>query len=164
MLKFTKYSSLCLFTAAWFASADIHGHVVRVLDGDTVEVLEPGNRLTRVRLAGIDAPEKSQPFGQRSRQALTALTADKSVHVSGSTQDRYGRLLGTIWSDTTDINAVQVKTGMAWAYRYHDRASVAEYVGLERLARESRSGLWADPSPVEPWRWRTMKKGGQASH
>ena len=86
---------------------------MRVLDGDTVEVLEPGNRLTRVRLAGIDAPEKSQPFGQRSRQALTALTADKSVHVSGSTQDRYGRLLGTIWSDTTDINAVQVKTGMA---------------------------------------------------
>lgn len=112
MLKFTKYSSLCLFTAARFASADIHGHVVRVLDGDTVEVLEPGNRLTRVRGWHRCAGKESAlwpafPTGADrtdGRQVSACLWKYR---------DRYGRLLGTIWSDTTDINAVQVKTGMA---------------------------------------------------
>lgn len=86
-----------MFVVAFSASADISGRIVRVLDGDTVELLEPGDRLTRVRLAGIDAPEKSQPFGQRSRQELSSMVAQRPVTVTGSETDRYGRLLGTLW-------------------------------------------------------------------
>lgn len=99
---------------AFSASADISGRIVRVLDGDTVEMLEPGNQLTRVRLAGIDAPEKSQPFGQRSRQELSSMVAQRHVTVTGSDTDRYGRLLGTVWLGVKDVNAEQIRKGLAW--------------------------------------------------
>lgn len=79
--------SIVMIVLTFSASADISGRVVRVLDGDTVEILETGNRLTRVRLAGIDAPEKSQPFGQRSRQALSSMVAHRNRH-----RRRYGSL------------------------------------------------------------------------
>lgn len=84
-----KFCSLVLFVVAFSASADIIGRIVRVLDGDTVEVLEPGNQLTRIRLAGIDAPEKSQPFGQRSRQELSSMVAQRHVTVTGSDTDGF---------------------------------------------------------------------------
>ncbi|WP_412097281.1 thermonuclease family protein [Citrobacter braakii] len=71
--------SIVMIVLTFSASADVSGRVVRVLDGDTVEILETGNRVTRVRLAGIDAPEKSQPFGQRSRQALSSMVAQRTV-------------------------------------------------------------------------------------
>jgi len=111
---------------SFYSYADIRGHVVRILDGDTIEVLQANNELTRIRLNGIDAPEKAQPFGQRSRQALTAMIAGKAVHIAGNNLDRYDRLLGTVWYDLTDINAVQVINGMAWAYRYRGSSQKTE--------------------------------------
>lgn len=75
--------AMILIFVTFTASADISGRIVRVLDGDTVEVLETGNRLTRVRLAGIDAPEKSQPFGQRSRQELSTMVTQRTVTITG---------------------------------------------------------------------------------
>ncbi|MFY7295282.1 thermonuclease family protein [Enterobacter cloacae complex sp. IR5457] len=155
-------TQLCCATTLLFVSfnsyADIRGRVVRILDGDTLEVLQQNGELTRVRLNGIDAPEKAQPFGQRSRQALTEMTAGKVVHIAGNNRDRYDRLLGTVWYDSKDINAVQVLTGMAWAYRYRGKAVIPAYAGLEKTARKDRTGLWAEPAPVEPWRWRKMQK------
>lgn len=155
-------TQLCCATTltifSFYSHADIRGHVVRILDGDTIEVLQANNELTRVRLDGIDAPEKAQPFGQRSRQALTAMIAGKAVHIAGNNRDRYDRLLGTVWYDSTDINAVQVITGMAWAYRYRGKAMVPAYADLEETARKNRKGLWAEPAPAEPWRWRKMQK------
>lgn len=96
---------LALTAVALFARADINGRVVRVLDGDTVDVLEASGERTRVRLAGIDAPEKAQPFGQRSRQMLNARIAQQSVLITGEERDLYGRLLGTIWLGNEDMNA-----------------------------------------------------------
>jgi len=83
-----------------------------VLDGDTIEVLHDSGTRSRVRLAGIDAPEKKQPFGQRSRQSLSELVSQKHVSITGEEYDRYGRLLGTVWSGQTDINAVQLQKVM----------------------------------------------------
>lgn len=103
-----QLSALVLLVVTFPAGTDISGRIVRVLDGDTVEVLDTGNHLTRVRLAGIDAPEKSQPFGQRSRQELTSMVAQRSVIVRGCDTDRYGRLLGTVWLGTKDVNAAQI--------------------------------------------------------
>lgn len=85
------------------------------------------------------------------------MTAGKVVHISGNKHDRYGRLLGTIWYESTDINAVQVKTGMAWAYRYQEKAVIPAYADLEVEARKSRAGLWVEPAQVEPWHWRKMQ-------
>lgn len=153
-------TQLCCATTLLFVSfnshADIRGSVVRVLDGDTIEVLQEDNELTRVRLNGIDAPEKAQPFGQRSRQALTAMIAGKVVHIAGNNRDRYGRLLGTVWYDSADINAIQVIHGMAWAYRYKGKAMVQAYAEREEKACKNRTGLWEEPAPVEPWRWRKL--------
>lgn len=150
--------AMILIFVTFTASADISGRIVRVLDGDTVEVLETGYRLTRVRLAGIDAPEKSQPFGQHSRQELSSLVAQRTVTVTGEDTDRYGRLLGTVWLGATDVNAEQIRKGLAWAYRYHGKPARADYALLEAEARQHATGLWSVPGQTEPWRWRNMKK------
>lgn len=151
-----KFCSLVLFVVAFSASADISGRIVRVLDGDTVEMLEPGNQLARIRLAGIDAPEKSQPFGQRSRQELSSIVAQRHVTVTGSDTDRYGRLLGTVWLGVTDVNAEQIRKGLAWAYRYHGKPARPDYAVLEAESRRQAVGLWSEPGPTEPWRWRSL--------
>ncbi|HGX3398360.1 TPA: thermonuclease family protein [Enterobacter hormaechei] len=151
-----KFCSLVLFVVAFSASADISGRIVRVLDGDTVEMLEPGNQLTRIRLAGIDAPEKSQPFGQRSRQELSSMVALRHVTVTGSDTDRYGRLLGTVWLGVTDVNAELIRKGLAWAYRYHGKPARSDYAVLETEARRQSVGLWSEPGQTEPWRWRSL--------
>lgn len=140
------------------ARADFDGRVVRILDGDTIETLSASGQSVRIRLAGIDAPEKNQPFGQRSRQALSALLAQKAVQITGDKNDQYGRLLGTVWMEGTDVNALQVKNGMAWAYRYHGRAINPQYEQLENMAKGNSIGLWSVPGQTEPWRWRQASK------
>lgn len=146
-----------LFVFSPLSQADFSGRVVRVIDGDTVSVLS-GKEMYRVRLNGIDAPESKQAYGQRSKQSLIALAAQKNVLVIGNKQDRYGRYLGTIMNGNLNINAEQVKTGMAWAYRFHGKATDMNMLFLEKMARSSGVGLWADPNPVEPWKWRRSEK------
>lgn len=148
-----KVLPLIMLSIPLVAEADITGKIVRVLDGDTVEILA-GNVATRVRLNGIDAPEKAQPFGQRSRQALTAIVGGKTVLAVGEKRDRYGRLLATLILDGRDINATQVYSGMAWVYRYKGLATEPEYLRYERDARTARRGLWSEKEPVEPSIWR----------
>ena len=146
--------SLC-FSAA-FAAGDFHGKAVRVLDGDTVDVLTPENQMIRVRLANIDAPEKSQAFGQRSRQNLTSLIAGHMVEVRVQNQDQYGRQVGRIIANGVEANTEQVRAGMAWVYtRYNqDRRLPA----IEAQAKRDQLGLWADPHPLEPWLYRRQNK------
>ncbi|EDK1561927.1 nuclease [Salmonella enterica subsp. enterica serovar Newport] len=144
---------LVLLHLPFCAQADISGKVVRVLDGDTVEIMNEGSA-TRVRLNGIDAPEKAQPYGQRSKQTLTKLVGGKMVKAVGSQRDRYGRLLATLMFDGRDINATQVYSGMAWVYRYQGHAIEPAYLRYEQEARTARRGLWSDKKPVEPAIWR----------
>lgn len=129
----------------------LHGRVVRVIDGDTVVVLVDRQQV-HVRLSQIDAPEHNQPWGNRSKQQLAALVARREVVVEDDGRDRYGRTIGEIFVDGQDINRAMVAAGMAWAYRQylHD----ASLLGIERTARTEHRGLWADPAPVPPWEWR----------
>lgn len=127
------------------------------LDGDTVQVLADG-KMQKVRLNGIDAPESGQPFGQRSKQNLLKLAAQKQTEVIASSTDRYGRWLGTLIIDGININAEQVKTGMAWAYRYRGHATDINMLRLETAAKENKVGLWSTPNPVEPWKWREKQR------
>ncbi|EIN0583660.1 thermonuclease family protein [Salmonella enterica subsp. enterica serovar Newport] len=143
------FPALCL--------ADFSGRIVRVIDGDTVQVLSD-SKMMKVRLSGIDAPESGQPFGQRSKQNLLNLAAQKQVNVIADTTDRYGRWLGTLMIDGLNINAEQIKAGMAWAYRYHGHASDKEMMELEDTARRHKIGLWSSSSPIEPWKWRRVNK------
>lgn len=141
------------------ASAEVLlGRVVGVTDGDTVTVLNPDNRPVKVRLAGIDAPERKQAFGQRSKDTLAQWVAGQSVTVSYDKTDRYGRVVGKIEVDGQDINRAMLSSGMAWFYRKyaHELTAVDRvlYEAAETTAKEKRLGLWVDAAPIPPWDWR----------
>lgn len=133
------------------------GRVVRILDGDTYEVLAAGNKLVRVRMMGIDAPEKNQPFGQRSKQTLGILCGGQTVSVQPTGIDRYGRVLAyTFNRQGMNINAEMVRRGMAWHYtQYSNDPQLAD---AERFAQRNRVGLWIDPNPLAPWDFRKFRR------
>lgn len=148
---------LVLVTAepAW---ADFSGKVIGVLDGDTVDVLVD-DRPVRVRLSEIDAPEKRQAFGTRSRQALSAMVFGQIVTVQGQGLDWRGkRTVGRIVFEGRDVNRAMVAAGMAWVYPQYvkDRSLYA----VEADARGAERGLWADKEPIPPWQWRSAKRVG----
>ncbi len=136
----------------------ILGRVVGVTDGDTLTVLDAGSQQHKIRLAGIDAPEKSQPFGSSSKQNLSDLAYGKSIAVEWSKQDRYGRTVGKVLVSGQDVNLMQVRAGMAWWYRdYAKEQSLADrrlYEQAEQQARAQHVGLWRDAKPLPPWDFR----------
>ncbi|EBG2226453.1 hypothetical protein FHZ05_24255 [Salmonella enterica] len=131
---------------------EIQGKVIRVLDGDTIEVLQD-KKSVRIRLANIDAPEKKQAFGRWSTNQLKTLLAGQSVTVSYTQTDRYGRIIGRVFTTNgTDASRFMVQSGAAWVYeRYNEDESLP---ALQREAQEQKRGLWADANPVPPWEWR----------
>jgi endonuclease YncB( thermonuclease family) len=144
---------------AWSAAAfaDFSGKVVAVKDGDTLEVMKEGVAV-RVRLYGIDCPEKGQAFGQRAKQFASDLAFGKAVKVIEKDRDRYGRTVGeVILEDGRSLNQELVRAGLAWWYRQYAKND-AELKTLEREARDAKSGLWADADPVPPWNWRRGKR------
>ncbi|MBI4291294.1 MAG: thermonuclease family protein [Betaproteobacteria bacterium] len=139
--------ALCV-SPAW---ADFTGKVVAVADGDTITVLKDREQV-KVRLVEIDAPEKGQAFGNKSKQALSDLVYGKQVEVKERGKDQYKRTLGRIYRDGSDVNAEMVRLGMAWVYdRYATDRTLYQ---IQTEAKAERRGLWADPKPVAPWEWR----------
>jgi endonuclease YncB( thermonuclease family) len=136
------------------------GKVIKVTDGDTVTVLDHTNTQHRIRLQGIDAPERKQAFGNTSRKHLANLVAGKTVTVKWDKRDRYGRIVGIVYIDGQDINLEQLKAGMAWFYRYYQKELSPEnrklYAQAEAEARGNKMGLWQDKNPMPPWEWRRL--------
>jgi endonuclease YncB( thermonuclease family) len=159
-----------LLLAPLSACADIlSGRVVRVVDGDTVYVLDAAKTQHKIRLAGIDAPERGQPFGRRSKERMAELVAGKHADVDWYKEDRWGRLIGTIWVATPECRAAPcpktldaglglITSGLAWHFRKYAHEQSAEgrerYAFAEEEARAKGAGLWADPDPIAPWDWR----------
>jgi endonuclease YncB( thermonuclease family) len=141
----------------------VEGEVVAIADGDTLTVLDRDKRQHRVRLLGIDAPERGQDFGERSRQSLADLVFNKQVHVVVPKLDRYGRKLGKVTLGRTDVNLEQLRAGMAWYYRQYESDVFKEdrvaYNQAEREAKAAKRGLWADPRPTPPWEFRRGERG-----
>lgn len=139
------------------AFADFSGRVVGVTDGDTIKVLHNG-RAEKIRLHGIDCPEKGQPFGTKAKQFTSEMVFGKTVTLHVTDRDRYGRTVAdVILSDGRVLNRELVAAGLARWYRQYSRdASLGQ---LEAEARAAQQGLWADPHPIAPWCWRKMQKG-----
>ncbi len=134
----------------------VSGRVVSIADGDTVTVLDENNQQHRIRLAGIDTPERGQPFGQAARDAIGAMCFNRYVIVRVDETDRYGRLVGWIEVDGQSVNQRLLRDGMAWHYKqYNKSVTLAE---LEREAQQQRRGLWSDPNPIAPWQWRKRQR------
>lgn len=132
--------------------------VVGISDGDTITVLTTERHQRKIRLAGIDAPEKKQPFGQRSKQHLSDWVFGRDVVLDCGKVDRYRRDVCVVLIDGRDANLAQVAAGLAWWYRKYAREQTAQqrldYEAAETRAREARVGLWVDHEPVPPWEWR----------
>jgi endonuclease YncB( thermonuclease family) len=137
------------------AHADFNGKVVAVTDGDTITVLRDHEQV-KVRLLEIDAPEKKQPFGNKSKQSLSDLCFNKTALLTDKGKDRYGRTLARVQCDGVDANAEQVRLGMAWVYDHYvtDRSLYQ----LQDEAKTAKRGLWADPSPMSPWEFRHARR------
>lgn len=153
--------SLCMLPRLAMAAA-WSGLVVGVSDGDTLKVLDERRQTHTIRLMGIDAPEKAQAFGQRSKQSLSELAQGQRVLVEASKRDKYGRMVGKVLSeDGRDLCLEQIQRGMAWHYRKYAAEQAAEdralYRDAEQMAQASRLGLWQAPDPTPPWVWRQAK-------
>ena len=151
---------LCLAGSSSLRAETLSGRIVGVADGDTVTLLDSQKGLTKIRLHQIDAPEKKQDFGQRSKQSLSELIYGKTVKVDVADIDKYGRTVGKIWSGAMDINLEQVKRGMAWVYEKY--AEEPAYFAAERTARMNRTGLWNQPNPTPPWEYRHPNRGSES--
>jgi endonuclease YncB( thermonuclease family) len=129
--------------------------VVSVHDGDTLRAIDEGKAEQRIRLHGIDAPERGQPFGNVARDRLAALTMGQAVAVDVEDRDRYGRTVARLEAGGLDVCRQMVADGLAWHYtRYSDDERLA---AAEREARAARRGLWRDAAPVAPWDWRASE-------
>ena len=144
---------VCLSTSAYANS--FSGKLVKVIDGDTVEVMHDG-KSERIRLAQIDSPEKGQPFGQAATRYVLDVAAHAIVTVQVETVDRYGRTVGEVFlPDGSNLSKLIVGAGYAWQYKKYSKDP--EYADLEDQARRGSLGLWQDKSPVPPWEWRKRK-------
>ncbi len=142
---------------------ELAGIGYRVLDGDTIKLKSPTGVITTVRLDQIDAPEKSQPWGNRSKQLLFGLVGNKALCISGKKHDRYGRLIGEVHTAQTDVNREMIRLGGAWAYRTYLRDQ--SLLELENEAHAAKRGLWKMPpaETVPPWEFRKARRSGKTT-
>lgn len=155
LLAFILILAFQIVSARFSFAATVQGRCVGVSDGDTVTLLV-GRKEEKVRLFGIDAPEKAQPFGLRAKQYASSLVFGRQVTLERSDTDRYGRTVGKVFVNGRSLNEEMLRAGLAWHYAAysHDPG----FAMLERRARLERRGLWADPIPVPPWEFRRVKR------
>jgi endonuclease YncB( thermonuclease family) len=162
---------LLLLSHACLQAETITGRVIKVTDGDTVDILDAEHVKHHVRLAGIDAPESKQPFGARAQQKLSALVFGQQVRFEWSKRDRRERPVGVLYvapsgcevcEQAVDTGYEVLKAGLAWHYKQYQREQTPKdrqrYSQGEIDARGQQIGLWVDPEPIPPWEWRKAKK------
>ena len=163
MTPWGRVSGLLILLLWWFipalaAGAVYEGRVVKVIDGDTIETLDSAKHTERVRISGIDAPERKQAFGTQAKQRLTDLVGGQAVTVYWDKRDRYGRVVGKVVVEGRDVGLAMVREGYAWWYRkYADEQSAVDqvlYGAAELAARGAKRGLWRDQDPLPPWEYR----------
>lgn len=150
-----------------------HGQVIKVADGDTITLLNHDGSKLKIRMLGIDAPERNQKHGLAAGQWLKDRLLNKKVALNTSEKDRYGRIVAKVWAARVDcreatcpleedINLTLVKLGHAWWYKAYaknqPKADRAIYEQAQQMARRERLGLWAHPEPLPPWEFRRKQR------
>jgi micrococcal nuclease len=134
------------------------GKVVKVADGDTITVLQE-TRQVKIRLYGIDCPEKRQAFGRRAKLFTSNKVFGKTVEVEPVDLDRYGRTVAVVRIEHIVLNEKLIEEGLAWVYlRYCHSARCLHWERLQARAQQRKLGLWQDPRPVAPWEFRKNKR------
>ena len=135
----------CVFNVAH--AEEFSAKIIVVIDGDTV-VIRRASGLLKIRLAEIDAPEKDQIFGDQSKLSLSGMVLGKQVKVTSRAFDKYKRMVALLSINGLDVNAEQVRRGMAWEY------GSKRLIAVQEEARKAARGLWAQSNPTPPWEWR----------
>jgi endonuclease YncB( thermonuclease family) len=164
-----RFLQIVLLASALGATAvhgrDFDGRIIGIQDGDTVTVLDSAKQQHRVRIVGIDAPEKAQAFGASAKENLSRLAFGKQADVRCSKRDRYGREVCNVFVAARDVGLEQVRSGYAWWFREYAREQSPEdrktYADAESEARAARRGLWRDAVPIAPWDWRRQARGAE---
>lgn len=138
------------------------GQVIKVYDGDTILIKDPTGKTTRIRLKGIDAPENKQAYGPEAAEKMTGLSLNKTAEVQWSDVDQYGRTIGKVLIDGTDVCLEMIKAGLAWHFKQYQTGQSqddrVDYDKAEKEAREQHKGLWADDHPTPPWEFRRQER------
>jgi len=133
-------------------TAQIVGRAVGITDGDTFTLLKKDSISIKVRLYGIDCPEKGQPFSNICKKYLSDLIFNKAVRLEEKGKDRYGRTIAIVFLGTININESLLADGIAWHYKYFDKNP--RWAALEKSAKDNKKGLWKDDNAIPPWEWR----------
>lgn len=151
-------SSLLLLCSIGVHADELTGRVIDVASGDSITIVDASNTELKVRLSGIDAPEKQQPFGTESKKSLADLVYGKEVTVNWIKRDYHKRVVGKVMLNKMDVNLEQVKRGMAWVFKHFvdDPYSQdqSDYVDAQEVAEDRRLGLWSQKDPIPPWEFR----------
>lgn len=165
MLRKLAVSLALLLASAALYAETLTGKVIKIADGDTITILDRDNQQYRVRVAGIDAPERKQPYYEASKQNLASLAFGRIATVEWKKHDKYRRIVGHVRVGGEDVGLAQVRAGLAWWYRDFARDQTPGdrklYEAAEIDARGSHLGLWRDPAPLEPKRARHPDKVSQ---
>lgn len=146
-----------MFILIWMLSVcayaqQIRGKVIKVSDGDTVTLLTDDYTQVKVRLFGIDCPEKNQDFGQKARRFVADQCLQKNVLVEKKGEDKYKRTLGIVFIDNVNLNELLLSKGLAWHYKFFSKS--AKYAELEQQAKKNKINIWSQPNPIAPWDFR----------
>ena len=152
---------LCLFflLLSTHVSAEmLTGRIIGVSDGDTITLLDAAHISHKIRVAGIDAPEKKQPFGEKAKTSLSTLAYNRTADADCRKTDRYRRKVCVVFVGGKDVGLEQIKAGMAWWYQQYAKEQThqerIDYEHAESQAKRHRYGLWSGPNPTPPWEWR----------
>lgn len=137
------------------ANKRLTGKIIKVIDGDTVTLLDNNGKKRKIRLDGIDCPETGQEYGEEATRYVEKIAMSKCVCVEIKGTDIYNRTLGIIYVDDLNINEQLLTKGLAWVYKYNKDPA---YHQLERKAREKKKNIWSNPNSVDPSTWRKNKK------
>jgi endonuclease YncB( thermonuclease family) len=144
------------------SAATLTGKTVRVTDGDTIVILGEGNVQHKIRLQGIDAPERGQAYGTKSKEHLSDVVAGRFVVVEYDKRDRYGRIVGKVLVGGQDACLEQISSGYAWHYKkYQNEQTETDqqlYSEAEIEARKDKRGLWQHPHAISPWEYRSAER------
>jgi endonuclease YncB( thermonuclease family) len=131
------------------------GKVVKIVDGDTFDILDSLNKVSRIRMNGIDAPEKKQAYGQKSKEMLGKWCFAKTVLVKVYSKDRNGRLIADSYVNGRSLSLIMIEEGMAWHFKKYSNDTLLATAEIH--ARTAKKGLWYDPAPIAPWQYRSVR-------
>lgn len=157
-MNYKSYFTICLLlfvlVHCTLAQHTIHGTLLKTLDGDTFTMMDTAGTLYKIRLTGVDAPERGQVCDTAATQQLQSLLEGQQLCIEYSKTDRYRRIVALVYTDSCNVNESMLTTGYAWAYTEYLEKSILHYTALEERARVSKLGLWVDPKAIAPWVYR----------